>query len=398
MTGDTQPTKIQHAAHLDMLRGIAALAVVAGHSRGFVLVDFATLQNPDLSTKLLYLCTSLGHQAVIAFFALSGFLVGGRALSEILAGGWSPAWYCIARLTRLWTVVLPALAITFLLDTLGRHLNGATGYDGVFHDLLSSGPSAAVPADTSLLTLLANVSFLQTIVAPTYGTNSPLWSLANEFWYYAIAPLGFVAAFGKCSSLARLVCLSTAIFLCAVLPTTLVVLGGIWMLGALMYWTSQVASLHRIFQSRVYSAVALSSVVGIISAAKWGMFSVADLTGDLALGMAFSLLLPGLAAAPASNANFVRASSALSNISFTLYATHFPLLAFLWFTFQAPSQLAPGAFGLAVIFAYIAAAVMTAALLWWMFERRTHQIRQAVSSRLSSTVRDYKIPARGRAA
>ena len=128
------------------------------------------------------------------------------------------------------------------------------------------------------------------------------------------------------------------------------------------------------------------------------MFSVADLTGDLALGMAFSLLLPGLAAAPASNANFVRASSALSNISFTLYATHFPLLAFLWFTFQAPSQLAPGAFCLAVIFAYIAAAVMTAALLWWMFERRTHQIRQAVSSRLSSTVRDYKIPARGRAA
>ncbi|MEZ5899128.1 MAG: acyltransferase [Hyphomicrobiaceae bacterium] len=398
MTGDTQPAKIQHAAHLDMLRGIAALAVVAGHSRGFALVDFATLQNPDLSTKLLYFCTSLGHQAVIAFFALSGFLVGGRALSEILAGCWSPARYCITRLTRLWTVVLPALAITFLLDTLGRHLNGATGYDGVFHDLLSSGPSAAAPADTSLLTLLANVSFLQTIVAPTYGTNSPLWSLANEFWYYAIAPLAFVAAFGKGSSLARLVYLSTTILLCAVLPTTLVVLGGIWMLGALMHWTSQVASLQRIFRFRAYPALALSTVVATIVAPKWGIFAVGDLTGDLALGVAFALLLPGLAAAPASNANYVRASSALSNISFTLYATHFPLLAFLWFTFQAPNQFAPGPYGLAVVIAYIAVSVAIAALLWWMFERHTHRIRQAISSRLSSTVREYKSSAKGRAA
>ena len=34
-----------------------------------------------------------------------------------------------------------------------------------------------------------NALFLQTILVPVLGTNGPLWSLAYEFWYYAVFPL-----------------------------------------------------------------------------------------------------------------------------------------------------------------------------------------------------------------
>jgi peptidoglycan/LPS O-acetylase OafA/YrhL len=38
-------------------------------------------------------------------------------------------------------------------------------------------------------TFVGNLAFLQTIAVPIFGTNGPMWSLANEFWYYLIFPL-----------------------------------------------------------------------------------------------------------------------------------------------------------------------------------------------------------------
>ena len=66
--------------HLDMLRGCAAVLVMAGHLRAYVFQNYDSLNSPDLSVKIFYAITGLGHQAVIIFFAMSGFLVGGKAL------------------------------------------------------------------------------------------------------------------------------------------------------------------------------------------------------------------------------------------------------------------------------------------------------------------------------
>ncbi|QNA83239.1 acyltransferase family protein [Sphingomonas sp. So64.6b] len=72
--------------HLDMVRGLAALLVLVGHVRGFVFVDYSDLTGSKLPFAPLYVIGGLGHQAVILFFALSGFLVGGRAMREIRQG------------------------------------------------------------------------------------------------------------------------------------------------------------------------------------------------------------------------------------------------------------------------------------------------------------------------
>src|SRR5215813_13613142 len=65
---------------LDLLRGWAALIVLLVHVRGASFVEFGSLP-PDQKTILvvvLFGLTRIGHEAVLIFFVLSGFLVGGK--------------------------------------------------------------------------------------------------------------------------------------------------------------------------------------------------------------------------------------------------------------------------------------------------------------------------------
>src|SRR5215467_4133776 len=105
--------------HLDMLRGIAAFLVLAGHVRSYVFQSYAELGQGDLLVKAFYFATGLGHQAVIIFFALSGFLVGGRALEDLMTNRFSWSRYFLRRLTRLWIVIIPAMLLTLLFDSIG---------------------------------------------------------------------------------------------------------------------------------------------------------------------------------------------------------------------------------------------------------------------------------------
>src|ERR1700730_16114723 len=201
MSSGPSPTEIMNVrgarfVHLDMLRGLAALGVLVGHTRGFLINGYAATAPHSLFDQLFYFVNGLGHQSVIAFFALSGLLVGGPALRDIITGRWHWGPYMLRRLTRLWTVLIPALLLTWVLDTAGGALGGHAGYEGAFYGESFSGPSPGQPADLSLPTFLANMLFVQTIVAPVFGSNGPLWSLANEFWYYITFPFLLTALIG----------------------------------------------------------------------------------------------------------------------------------------------------------------------------------------------------------
>jgi peptidoglycan/LPS O-acetylase OafA/YrhL len=178
--------------HLDMFRGLAAIGVMIGHARAFTIIDYSITKADTLWIQAFYFVTGLGHQCVIGFFALSGFLVGGRALRNIIDGNWTWPRYMVRRLTRLWMVLIPALLLTLGLDTAGENMGGRAGYEGSFYNLINSGPTVASPADLSIATLAGNAFFLQTILVPTFGSDGPLWSLANEFWYYIMFPFVLV--------------------------------------------------------------------------------------------------------------------------------------------------------------------------------------------------------------
>lgn len=373
-----QGAAAKHLIHLDMLRGLAALAVVVGHLRGFLFVDYGSLASTGVAMKLFYALTSLGHQAVIAFFALSGFLVGGTALRKMMTGKWSWTQYLVARLSRLWTVVIPALILTLLLDMAGRSFGGGAGYSGEYYNLLSGGPSIDQPADNSLYALIANIAFLQTIAAPVFGTNGPFWSLANEFWYYIVFPLAAAAIFVSQSVVQRGILAIIALVLALMLPGHIMVLGLIWLAGAAAHYLANLPALKILFSNPLYALLSVSGVAGIIFYTRLNGALGATLSYDLLLGVAWALLLPGLAGLPPIGGIYARAATGISEISYTLYATHYPLLAFVWFSFLAPAQAPPGLRSIALALAMLAMVLVFATVIWWLFERQTFKIRQAV--------------------
>ena len=86
---------------LGLIRGGSALLVIVGHARNFLIVDSAEIINPTLLIKIFYLLTSLHHEAVMAFFVLSGYFVGGSVLGSLKRGHFTWINYALARLPRL---------------------------------------------------------------------------------------------------------------------------------------------------------------------------------------------------------------------------------------------------------------------------------------------------------
>src|SRR5438309_477775 len=83
----------QTTRNLDLIRGMAAIAVMIGHVRGLLFVEFQNVTHPTPWVKALYLGTSLGRQAVMVFFVLSGFLISASVLRAWMENRWSWSWY-----------------------------------------------------------------------------------------------------------------------------------------------------------------------------------------------------------------------------------------------------------------------------------------------------------------
>lgn len=159
---------------LDHVRWIAAVLVLLAHARTRLFPDFSELDAASTAVKAFYLITLFGTQAVVIFFIVSGLLVGGAAFGRIANGEFSARRYAIDRLTRLYIVLIPAMALTSGLAWLG------------------ASDECSRPLDAATIT--GNLLFLQGLIVDPPCNNHPLWSLSNEAVYYVLAPALFLAA------------------------------------------------------------------------------------------------------------------------------------------------------------------------------------------------------------
>src|SRR5271156_5693096 len=220
--------------HLDALRGVAAVGVCLSHLRDFFFQDYQKLQHHNPLLAAAYLVTGLGHQWVIVFFVLSGYLVGGSVLRSFALDRWSWRGYLLNRLPRLYVVLIPALLFGGLLDLAGIHFFGPAGiYSGQTgsHEL-----NFAVLSRLSVPILVGNYAFLQGIYVPTFGSNGPLWSLANEFWYYLAFPLLACALWPRLSIAQRMLNILLFVAVIAFVRPQIVLLGLIWLLGVAIHY------------------------------------------------------------------------------------------------------------------------------------------------------------------
>jgi len=316
---------------INSIRTVAAFAVVTSHLRALYFVDFSDSPSTDVVTRGFYLVTSLGHQAVIVFFVLSGFWVGGSVIRSMTQQSFTWRRYGISRLSRLWLVLVPAVILTQLLDRVGTWLSpdshvysGSPSYHGVI-------PSDGATNHLGLLESIGNVLFVQSIHVETLGTNSPLWSLAYEFWYYLLFPLALLALSRRTRTLTRVALIVVLAVAALIAGPEVLALFPAWILGALLAWQARRirTSLERLnrITLNLCRLVALTLTFGAAafsSAAENNVYLEDLLIAVPTLFLLATFLidardgrLTSLALRPLSNA---------AEWSYSLYAIHVPIL------------------------------------------------------------------------
>lgn len=377
---------------LDAARAIAALAVVAQHARTYLFVGPRALRDPSPVVRAFYFLTGFGHEAVMVFFVLSGFLVGGSALSAIEQDRWSWGDYLIKRVTRLSIVLVPALLLTLAWD---RSLIAAFGWHSLpvrDHTITIASHAWAVQ-NWSAAALVGNAIFLMNVTVPTFGTNGSLWSLANEFWYYVAFPLLAIAVLGRRDSLRTLGCVVALLVLYLLLGHEISMWGSIWLMGVLVAR----APVLRLGDARVTRVIVASSAV-LVAVVLWHdrviTTGIVTIWRDLIVGAAFTLLLYVVRCAFASeqaSPNGVEPAGALgapmvrlAAFSYTLYLVHEPPLAFVhsWIAQHDHAYWRPTALHLALYVAAVVVLVGYARGIAALTEDRTDVLRAWVRRRL----------------
>jgi peptidoglycan/LPS O-acetylase OafA/YrhL len=366
----------------DLIRGLSALLVCMGHLRNALFIDFSDISQPTVFMKAFYLLTSFGHEAVMIFFVLSGYFVGGAVLRAGKQFSWQH--YLISRLTRLWMVLVPSLVLTFFVSVYLAYyfpqvLSGA--YSASWH----SGPKAG-EYSMSTSTLVANLLFLQTIIAPVYGVNSPLWSLANEFWYYLIFPL-LLSAFGLIGvkkSITQFFAVSFLLVILFNLPDAMLSGFLIWLLGAGVY----------LLQSKVKKLSTPTSAYGLIAALILFfcmlMMSKSQLAEhvnpfiiDFLIGLFFACLCLTLInnAFPQKRFKWLaRFSLMTSEISYSLYLSHFPFVLLIAAGFYGAQKMPIVGILLMQFLCWIALLLGIAGVMWFLFESRTKRFQNKLEN------------------
>jgi peptidoglycan/LPS O-acetylase OafA/YrhL len=352
---------------LDALRGVAALLVCLGHWRYFLFIDYPQLPNHRAWFFLPYLICTMGHQAVIVFFVLSGYLVGGHILRALDTDRWSWRTYLLQRGVRLWIVLLPALALGGALDYAAIHLHLAPAlYAGQVHDHITFN----VHDTLTWKALLGNVFFLQTIATPAFGSNAPLWSLANEFWYYMIFPLGLLAIRGPYTLLQRIAMGVACLGICYGVGNGIVALLPVWLLGVLLAilptWrtTTWIRWLALALYCPFFAAVSRTGITG-------------RFPPNYALGLAtFALLYVLLGAREAATGRwYEQPSRTMAGFSYTLYLVHMPMLMFLTALLVGETRWLPDAKHIAIALVALLFVIGCAYLVARATEFRTTQVR-----------------------
>jgi peptidoglycan/LPS O-acetylase OafA/YrhL len=323
------------SAHLDLVRGLAAAAVAFQHLRALLLLDWPETSAHSPLSAGVYLLAKFAHPAVIVFFVLSGFLVGSSGLRAVENRTWSFPRYLLHRVLRLEIVLLPALFMGLLWDTLGRHVLASPLYTGGWRIMVRSGP-----IDLSWRALLGNAAFVQGILVPDFGTNAALWSLAYEFWYYVLFGLLVTAALRSTRLWLRVVLAALILAVVGFTGSGIMALAPLWFLGLGIYVLPRMSLSHRRRKALLLSSTLLFLAFLEITfgrhAPGWALSH--PLAVDLTTGVLFSFALYAMLHANPARPRYQQIAHRIAAPTYTLYANHLPAIVLLlaWIGVRRP--------------------------------------------------------------
>lgn len=359
-----------HSMLISLLRGLAALQVAAAHLRAQMYPGFGTVASPPMLFKGLAFGTGFAYLAVIVFFVLSGWLVGGSFLNKL--GSERPFQnYAVDRVSRLWVVLVPTFVVVLLAGAAVGVLDRAQlSFD------------ASEPY--SVAAFAGNMLGLQTIVVPPFGANFPLWSLANETWYYVLFPL-LVLVFPGRPAGTRIAALLAIVFVARLVSAAILLYFSIWLLGVLF-------SRIRIDAGPVWRwAVTLLLACTALAIRMRGKGDIApdSFLQYLLFSLIFVLFLSSMQFKRRSTPvldGLDRIGRFFADFSFTLYVIHVPMMLvmgrLLW-SLSGIGQLSP--YRLSHYGVYAGCYLVLVAGAYWFsrpFEANTPRVRQWLKAAL----------------
>jgi peptidoglycan/LPS O-acetylase OafA/YrhL len=364
-----------HSMLISLLRGLAALVVAAAHLRAQMYPGFGTVTNPPLLFQGLAFGAGFAYLAVIVFFVLSGWLVGGSFLNK-LDSDRAFQNYTIDRVSRLWVVLVP----TFLVVLLAGAAVGAIDTARV---------SFSTSEPYSMSAFFGNIIGLQTIVVPPFGGNFPLWSLANETWYYVLFPLLVLVFRGRTiATRAAAVLAIGAIF--QLVHGSILIYFSIWLLGAAF-------SRVKIEAGPLWRWALLFLFVG--SAVIIRLKGKTDITPEgfpqyLLFSLLFVLFLSSMQFKRRLGPKLDwldRTGRFFANFSFTLYVLHVPLILLMGHLLASMlglGQLSPYQLSHYLMYAGMYLVLVVGAYLFYLpFESNTPRVRRWLKMQLFGRVR-----------
>lgn len=288
------------SSFLDALRVASALIVFASHCA----------QHWDDSVSAVL--RPYAHHAVVAFFVISGYVIAFATMGRPHATGRQ---YAVARISRLYSVVIPAIGLTVLLQIVGTAMNAdayrevSRGFDGLRY---------------ILCTVFMQSSWFLSASPPT---NGPFWSLSYEAWYYAAFGVWFFTP-----SRALKIALLCLVLLIA--GPNIMLLAPAWLLGVFVYACSTKASKVNPKALVLIGLLQISIVHAFISDQPFSMgvkplyFSAAFLT-DWLVAIGFAAIIAGVDRLDLKVSDeHARKLRKLGDLTFPVYLIHFPILFF----------------------------------------------------------------------
>jgi peptidoglycan/LPS O-acetylase OafA/YrhL len=365
---------------LDLFRALAAFAVLYGHARVLFMSSMAPGQRESVLTRALYFLSGYGHTAVIIFFVLSGFLVGGTVIRAVREERWSWRRYGLQRATRLYIVLIPALFLTLSWDYAEQDRSaGLTPNDDTAVAIVQT---PTIQEHTSFATFLGNCAFLQEIAVPSLGSNTPLWSLANEFWYYVLFPLLWLAVMARgWRWFSRLGAIAVAAVIMVLVGPSISLYFLIWLLGGAVWLCPEMTMLKRAWPRRLVTTVAAAGLLATLVLFR-ARLSIGEFGADALVGVLFALLLYCLKHnhGVALNRKGRRVSGWFADFSYTLYLTHLPALVFLRACLTYENSWAPVASSWIMLLLILLAVIAYAFVISLLTERQTDRLRKWIEN------------------
>jgi peptidoglycan/LPS O-acetylase OafA/YrhL len=216
--------------YLDLVRIGAALVVLLFHA------SFARFGGDWLKPVF----GKLGTDGVVVFFVLSGLVI---AYTVDVKERTFQA-YTLNRLARLWSVAIPALILTVILDSIGRLIN-----DSFYPSQYPSPTDHPVEHFVAAALFINQLWFLN--VQPF--SDAPFWSLCYEFWYYA-----FYGAFIFASARISFICCFVVVL---IMGPKLWLLFPIWLAGVWVFRSGQSVKLSPILAILLFVSAPIANVV-----------------------------------------------------------------------------------------------------------------------------------------